>query len=54
MLPLIFYYLIRLTNDRSLMHEFTNSGFQRWFATIASGVILVAAVFTVLTIFIRL
>jgi Mn2+/Fe2+ NRAMP family transporter len=53
MLPLIFYYLIRLTNDRSLMGEYANNPFQKWFATIASGVILVAAVFTVASIFVQ-
>ncbi|HEX9014077.1 MAG TPA: divalent metal cation transporter [Anaerolineaceae bacterium] len=54
MLPLIFYYLIRLTNDRKMMGEYVNNPFQNWFATISSVVILIAAVFTVLTIFIQI
>ncbi len=53
MLPPIFYYLIKLTNDRNIMGKYANSPFQNWFATISSGVILVAAVFTVISIFVK-
>jgi Mn2+/Fe2+ NRAMP family transporter len=45
-LPLVFYYLIKLTNDRGLMGKYTNSGFQKWFAIIGSVAIFVASVAT--------
>jgi Mn2+/Fe2+ NRAMP family transporter len=45
-LPLVFYYLIKLTNDKSLMGEYTNSGFQKWFTIIGTVAIFVASVLT--------
>src|SRR5512143_3292452 len=33
-LPLVFYFLIRLTSDNDLMGKFANNGFQRNFATV--------------------
>jgi Mn2+/Fe2+ NRAMP family transporter len=50
-LPLVFYYLIKLTSDRSLMGEFTNNSFQKWFAIGCSVVIVIASIFTVASIF---
>jgi len=50
-LPLVFYYLIKLTSDRSLMGEFTNNSFQKWFAIGCSFVIVIASIFTVASIF---
>ncbi len=50
-LPLVFYYLIRLTNDRGLMGEFVNNKFQRYFATASSVVIVIASLFTVAAVF---
>lgn len=47
-LPLVFYYLIRLTNDHKLMGEYKNNAFQKWFTIISSGVIVIASIFTVL------
>ena len=46
-LPLVFYFLIKLTSDRDLMGKFANNGFQRNFATVASIVIVIASVFTI-------
>lgn len=46
-LPFIFYYLIKLTDDKSMMHEFANNSFQRVFALASTVVIVVASVFTV-------
>jgi Mn2+/Fe2+ NRAMP family transporter len=46
-LPPVFYFLIRLTNDRQLMGEFANNMFQKYFAIICTIVIIVASVFTV-------
>lgn len=49
-LPLVFYYLIRLTNDRGLMGEFANNKFQRYFATVSSVVIVLASAFTIVAV----
>src|SRR5512138_1460254 len=53
-LPLVFYYLIKLTSSRYLMGEFVNSKFQRNFAAISSVVIMLASVFTILAVFFKL
>ncbi len=53
-LPLVFYFLINLTSDRDLMGEFVNNGFQRNFAIVSSGVIVLASVFTVAAVFFNL
>jgi Mn2+/Fe2+ NRAMP family transporter len=50
-LPPVFYYLIKLTNDRKLMGAFANNLFQKYFAIICTIVIIVASVFTVATAF---
>ncbi|MBI3174289.1 MAG: divalent metal cation transporter [Chloroflexi bacterium] len=50
-LPLVFYYLIRLTDDHGLMGEFANNKFQRYFATVSSVVIVIASLFTVAAVF---
>ena len=51
MLPLVFNYLIRLTNDKSLLGEHANRPFQKYFALTCTAVILVASVFTVVAAF---
>ena len=50
-LPLVFYYLIKLTNDRKLMGEYTNNRFQKWFAVICTVVIVITSVATVISSF---
>jgi len=50
-LPLVFYFLIKLTSDRNLMGEFVNNPFQKWFAILCSVVIVIASIFTVASIF---
>jgi len=50
-LPLVFYYLIKLTNDRELMGVYANNPFQKWFSIICSVVIVIASIFTVASIF---
>jgi Mn2+/Fe2+ NRAMP family transporter len=47
MLPLVFFYLIRLASNRRIMHEHVNTPFQKWFAIVCSGLIFIAAVTTV-------
>jgi Mn2+/Fe2+ NRAMP family transporter len=53
-LPPVFYYLIKLTNDRQLMGEFANNKFQKYFAIICTFVILIASVFTVAAVFLKI
>jgi Mn2+/Fe2+ NRAMP family transporter len=48
MLPPVFFYLLKLTNDRHLMGDYANNRFQRIFATGATVVILAAAFVTVI------
>jgi Mn2+/Fe2+ NRAMP family transporter len=50
-LPLVFYYLIKLTNDRSLMGEFANNKFQKYFAVICTVVIMIASAVTLASYF---
>jgi len=50
-LPLVFYFLIKLTSDQGLMGEYVNNPFQKWFSIICSVVIVIASAFTVATIF---
>ena len=45
-LPLVFYYLIKLTSDRTLMGEFANNKFQKYFAIVATIVIVIASAIT--------
>jgi len=52
-LPLVFYYLIKLTNDKELMGEFKNNKFQKYFAIICTVIIVIASVFTVASYFIK-
>jgi Mn2+/Fe2+ NRAMP family transporter len=52
-LPLVFYYLIKLTSDRKLMGEFANNKFQKYFSIICTIIIVIASVFTVFTVFFR-
>ena len=50
-LPLVFYYLLKLTNDKSLMGEFVNNKFQKYFSLVCTIVIIIASVFTVIAAF---
>ena len=49
-LPFVFYYLIRLTSDHRLMDKFANTAFQRYFAIIATIVISIASVATLVAV----
>jgi Mn2+/Fe2+ NRAMP family transporter len=51
-LPLVFYFLLKLTNDKSVMGEFVNNKFQKYFSFICTILIIVASVFTVVAAFI--
>jgi Mn2+/Fe2+ NRAMP family transporter len=50
-LPPVFYYLIKLTNDRQVMGNFANNSFQKIFSVTCTVVIVVASLFTVATAF---
>jgi Mn2+/Fe2+ NRAMP family transporter len=45
-LPLVFYYLIKLTDDKRLMGSFVNNAFVKWFAIVSTAVIFIASVAT--------
>jgi Mn2+/Fe2+ NRAMP family transporter len=53
LLPLIFFYLIRFTDNKLLMGENANTSFQSTFTKVASVIIVIASVFTVITTFIK-
>ncbi len=52
-LPLVFYYLIKLTSSEKLMGLFVNSGFQKYFTIVSSGVILIASFVTLAAVIFR-
>ncbi len=53
-LPLVFYYLIKLTNDRQMMGHFANNKFQKYFAVACTVVIIIASAFTVIFSFVKI
>ena len=52
-LPLVFYYLIKLASSQNLMGANANSPFQRNFTAIASVFIVIASAFTVIAVVFR-
>jgi Mn2+/Fe2+ NRAMP family transporter len=52
MLPFVFYYLLKLTNSKSIMGVHTNKPFQRRFATTSMIVISIASILTLLLSFV--
>jgi Mn2+/Fe2+ NRAMP family transporter len=46
-LPLVFFYLIKLASSEKLMGQHVNNSFQKNFTTAASVFIVVASAFTV-------
>jgi Mn2+/Fe2+ NRAMP family transporter len=52
-LPLVFYFLIKLTNDKGLMGEFVNNKFQKYFSIVCTVVIVVASAFTLISYLIK-
>jgi Mn2+/Fe2+ NRAMP family transporter len=53
MLPLVFYYLIRLTSNKEIMIGHANSPFQRIFASICSVIIFFASIAAWITSFLQ-
>ncbi len=52
-LPLVFFYLLKLAGNRELMGGYVNSPFQRNFTAVASIFIGIASVFTVIAVFLK-
>ncbi len=52
-LPLVFYFLIRLTSNKGLMGEYTNNKFQRNFAVVGTVVIVITSVATLAAAFFK-
>jgi Mn2+/Fe2+ NRAMP family transporter len=52
-LPLVFYYLIRLTSDQNLMGKHVNSSFERTFTSWASVLIVIASAVTIAALVFR-
>jgi Mn2+/Fe2+ NRAMP family transporter len=50
-LPLVFYFLIKLTSNHKLMGKYANNRFQKYFAIVLSVIIVIASLFTVYTTF---
>ncbi len=50
-LPPIFFYLIKLTDNREIMGEFVNNAFQKYFAIACTVVIGIASIFTLAVTF---
>jgi Mn2+/Fe2+ NRAMP family transporter len=46
-LPLVLYFLIKLTSDKAIMGEFANNRFQKYFAIVCTVLIVIASFFTV-------
>ncbi|OGH11953.1 MAG: hypothetical protein A2857_05900 [Candidatus Levybacteria bacterium RIFCSPHIGHO2_01_FULL_36_15] len=53
-LPVIFYYLIKLTNKEEIMGKYVNNSFQKYFATIGTVVIFCASVFAIVAVIFKL
>ena len=49
-LPLVFFYLIKLTSSKKIMGEHVNNGFQKNFTIVASVFIVIASAFTVIAV----
>ncbi len=52
-LPLVFFFLIRLTNNKGLMGDYANNKFQRNFAVVGTVVIVIASAATLAATFFK-
>jgi Mn2+/Fe2+ NRAMP family transporter len=53
-LPLVFYFLIKLTSNKEVMGEFANNRFQKYFAILCTIIIVITSMFTVVAVVLRL
>ena len=49
LLPLIFFFLLKITNNKELMGRFTNSKWHNYFATGSSVIIILASLFVIIS-----
>ncbi len=49
LLPVIFYFLLKFTNNRNLMGQHTNSNWYNWFAIVSSIIIIFSALFVIIS-----
>lgn len=49
LLPFVFYFLLKITNNTTLMGKYTNSKAYNYFAIISSAVIILASIFTIVS-----
>ncbi|OGK15796.1 hypothetical protein A2774_02610 [Candidatus Roizmanbacteria bacterium RIFCSPHIGHO2_01_FULL_39_12c] len=54
LLPLIFFYLLKITNNRSLMGKYVNNKWQNYLAICSSGIIIVSAIFVIFGLLFKL
>ena len=52
-LPFIFYFLIKFTNQTKYMGKYANNSFQKWFAIIGTIIIILASIFTIISTFFK-
>ena len=52
-LPLVFFFLIRLTSNKGLMKEYANSKFQHYFSIAGTVIIVIASVATLAATFLK-
>lgn len=48
-LPSIFFFLLKITNDKDLMGKYTNSKLYNYLATISSAIIIIASFFVIIS-----
>ncbi len=52
-LPIVFFYLIKLTSDQKIMRGFSNTRFQKYFSIVATLIISLASIITLVVVFIK-
>lgn len=48
-LPLIFFFLLKITNNKELMGNFTNNKWYNYFAVVSSAIIIFASAFVIIS-----
>lgn len=49
LLPIIFYFLLKITNNKKIMGNYTNNKFYNYFAIVSSILIVIASSFTIIS-----
>ena len=53
LLPVIFFFLLKITNNKDLMGSYINNKWYNYFASFSSAIIILAALFVMLSSFIH-